>query len=217
MAWRSVLIVLAICAGSATSAQTFQSCTKSEQAIISDALAGSKSIALRAAANVGNNEIYERWFGKFSFQNGELVRRNLKAIVSAIRTGQITAQCDNVGDDGCDSDIYAWVYADEPYLIHLCPNFFQLPAMAQLNPGDPKSENGTRDGTIIHEISHFFRVAGTEDLCYARDVCSRMAERRPDDAVANADSYQYFAEDISHFYINDPDGLIAVADQEGRP
>ncbi|MEJ6398862.1 M35 family metallo-endopeptidase [Yoonia sp. 208BN28-4] len=212
-----LIIALGLCVGTQAAAQTFASCTKAEQAIVGDALTGSKAIALRAAANVGNNDIYERWFGKFSLRNGELVRRNLKAVVTAIRTGQITAQCDNVGFDGCERDTYAWVYPDEPYLVHLCPNFFTLPTMTQLSPGDPKSENGTREGTMIHEISHFFRVAGTDDVCYSRQVCSDMAARDASDALINADSYQYFAEDVSHFFINDPTGLISVADQDGRP
>ncbi len=216
MGLRGTLVSLVLICGSAASAQTFQSCTKAEIAVIGDALTGSKAISLTAAANVGYNEIYERWFGKFTPQTGELVRRNLKAIVTAIRTGAITAQCDNVGFDGCERETYAWVYPDEPYLVHICPNFFTLPGMDELDPGDAKSDNGTREGTIIHEVSHFFRVAGTDDLCYSREVCTGMAARRPADAVANADSYQYFTEDISHFYINNPSGVIPMVDQEGR-
>jgi peptidyl-Lys metalloendopeptidase len=202
---------LATSVGAIASAQTYQSCTKSEQVIVGKALTDSKRLALTAAANVGENVIYEEWFGKFSPQNGELVRRNLKSVVTAIRTGSVTATCDNVGFDGCEPGTYAWVYPDEPFEIHFCPAFFDMPSMSDYNNGDVIDDNGTREGTVIHEMSHFYRTADTDDICYARDVCARLATRRPQDVVQNADSYQYFAEDVSYFYVTNPEGQIMSA------
>ena len=154
---------------------------------------------MTAAAAVDDTIEYERWFGKFSPSAAERVRRNLKSIAVAIRTGAVTAQCDPVGFDACEQSTYAFVYPNEPYLIHLCPNFFRQPVMSQLRPGTHRSDNGTRAGTIIHEISHFTIVARTEDECYSRSECGSMAERDASRAVQNADSYQYYVEDITHF------------------
>jgi peptidyl-Lys metalloendopeptidase len=199
--------------GASASAQTYRSCTKSEQVIVGKALTDSKRLALIAAANVGNNAIFEVWFGKYTPEHGELVRRNLKSVVSAIRTGAVTATCTNVAFDGCEPGTYAWVYPDQPFEIHFCPPFFDMPSLSEYRAGEDIDDNGTREGTVIHEMSHFYRTAETEDICYARDVCSRLALRRPQDVVQNADSYQYFAEDVSYFYAINPNGQILSASE----
>ena len=174
-------------------------CTKEQETTIKSAIVDAKRLTVNAAAAVGDTIEYRRWFGKYSPSNGEQVRANLKNIARAIRSGTVTGQCDDVGFDACESSTYAFVYVDEPYLIHLCPNFFRQPTMAQLRPGTHRSDNGTRAGTIIHEISHFTTVARTEDECYSRSECGTMAEQDARRAVQNADSYQYFVEDITHF------------------
>jgi peptidyl-Lys metalloendopeptidase len=212
----SFIIFASLALSTAAQAQVFQSCTKSEQVIVGKALGDSKRLALTAAANVGENAIYETWFGKFTSQNSELVRSNLKSIVSAIRTGSVTAVCDSVGPDGCEAGTFAWVYPDEPFEVHFCPQFFEMPSMTDYRPGAAKDENGTREGTVVHEISHFQRAASTDDNCYARDVCADMAIRSPQDAVENADSYQYFAEDVGYFYAADPKADINTASQEAN-
>lgn len=181
---------------------TFPGCTKQEAQGIRTAIADAKALAVVAAASVGDTPIYGRWFGKYSPSKAEDVRRNMKAIVSGIRTGAVTAVCNPIGTGACEEETYAFVYDDEPYIIHICPHFFTLPKMADLEPGTDNSDNGTRSGTIIHEISHFLTVAGTDDECYSRSECSRMARRTSDRAVINADSYQYFAEDVTYYTIN---------------
>jgi peptidyl-Lys metalloendopeptidase len=51
----------------------------------------------------------------------------------------------------------------------------------------------------VHEISHFLRVARTDDHCYSRPVCQQMAREDAARAIDNADSYQYFTEDVTYF------------------
>jgi peptidyl-Lys metalloendopeptidase len=174
-------------------------CTKAQEATVKVAIADAKRLAVTAAAAVGDSVEYARWFGKYSPANAEQVRANLKSIARAVRTGAVTAQCDPVGYDACEADTYAFVYEDEAYLIHLCPNFFRQPTMAQLRPDTRRGDNGTRAGTIIHELSHFLVVARTTDECYSRSECAPMADRDARRAIQNADSYQYFVEDITHF------------------
>ena len=178
-------------------------CNAAEAAIIDDALATAKDLTLAAAVAVGDTRHYARWFGVYSSLNAEKVRASLKTMASAIRSGAVTVECNEVlGPDsrvGCAEGEYAWVFSDEPYLIHLCPSFFDLPSMAQLRPRSTAGSNGTRAGTIIHELSHFFNVAETEDHCYTRRDCSIMARTDPGRAIENADSYQYFSEDVSYY------------------
>jgi peptidyl-Lys metalloendopeptidase len=180
-------------------AQSYQGCNAAETRIIDQSLRSAKDLTLKAAAAVGDTPDYHRWFGTYSQANAEEVRANLKAIVTAIRGGGVTAHCEEIAEDGCSAGEYAWVYADEPYLMHLCPAFFDLPVLERLQPGSRRSENGTREGTLVHEISHFLRVARTDDHCYSRSVCQQMAREDAVRTIDNADSYQYFTEDVTYF------------------
>ncbi len=180
-------------------AQQFAGCTKAERGVIEASLERSERLALAAATAIGPTPVYTRWFGKFSPSTGEVVRRNLKSVVAAIRTGQVKTECVNVGYGLCDADTYAFVDPDVPYEVKLCPRFFVMDTMKDLNDASAAEGNGTRAGTIIHEITHFTTVAGTDDICYSREVCTDMAFESPQDALMNADSYQYFVEDVTYF------------------
>lgn len=180
-------------------AQTHAGCSAQQSAVVDDALHAAKDLSLKAAVGVGDTPQYARWFGRHTVQNAERVRRNLKSVVTAIRSGAVTAQCEPRYMGGCSSGEYAFVYAAVPYVMHLCPAFFNLPHLAALQPGAQRSENGTREGTIVHELTHFRIVADTEDHCYSRSMCSDMARTNPRRAIDNADSYQYFTEDVTYF------------------
>ena len=198
---RLVLLAWVISLGLATPvlANNFQNCSPHERQIIGQSLDMAKELTLLAAESVGDTREYERWFGEYSAENAEQVRAGLKAIVSAIRRGRVTAACERIEPDGCAIGEYAYVYSDRPYLMHLCPSFFELPSMSGLRPGTRQSDFGTREGTVIHELSHFVTVAGTSDHCYSRSDCSLMAIDAPELAIENADSFQYFTEDVSYF------------------
>ncbi len=174
-----------------------EGCSKTQSQMIKIALASAKRLTVTAAANVYDDPVFETWFGKYSPAAGEVVRANLKSIARAIRTGAVTARCGRVSRDDCEIGTYAYVFSDAAYLINLCPPFFQQPTMKDLRPETERGNNGTRAGTLIHELSHFLVVAETEDHCYSRTECSEMAERDSGRALDNADSYQYFAEDIA--------------------
>jgi peptidyl-Lys metalloendopeptidase len=48
--------------------------------------------------------------------------------------------------------------------------------------------------TLIHEMSHFTVVAGTDDWAYGESAAAKLAKNNPTKAVDNADSHEYFAE-----------------------
>ena len=173
-----------------------EGCSKAQEASVKTAVAVAKRLAVTAAANVRDDEHYSKWFGNYSPAAAETVRANFKSIARAIRTGGVTARCGRVGREDCEIETYAYVFSDEAFLVHICPPFFDQPHMRTFNPGTEDGENGSKGGTIVHEISHFVVVAQTEDHCYSRSECSDMAIRDPNRAIENADSYQYFAEDI---------------------
>lgn len=150
---------------SVVAAETSINCTKTELGQFIAARDRAAHLALVATAAIGPNPAYTRWFGHYNAKSAEVVRRNLKAVVHVLRNETVTAQCRNIGEELCDGDTYAFVDKDETYLINLCPNFFGMETMKQLTALTVRSGNGTRGGTLIHEISHFAGVADTEDIC----------------------------------------------------
>jgi peptidyl-Lys metalloendopeptidase len=196
---RFVLIICTTFLSTAVAAENFEGCNKEQLHIVDTAFRNAKDLTLRASTAVGDTPEYERWFGTYSNANAETVRANLKSIVGAIRSGNVIAHCDPSGFDGCEGGTYAWVYPNEHFLMHLCPPFFTLPPLTALQPGARRSDNGTREGTIVHELSHFIRVADTDDHCYSRRECAEMATNDVRRALDNADSYQYFTEDATYY------------------
>ena len=193
----SLLLSLAL-AGPAL-ADTAVTCTKVESGRFAAAVARAETLTIRATAAIGPNRTFTRWFGPHTPKSGEAVRQNLKAIAAALRSGQVQGICRNAGEDLCDGDTFAFVDKEEPLTVNLCPNFFAMDTFKQLSDVTVADGTGTRAGTLIHEISHFTVVADTEDHCYSRRACAAMALSAPGDALTNADSYQYFVEDVTYF------------------
>lgn len=175
--------------------RSFESCTKPDEKLADAAIGGSLELARRAAAAVGDSDEYLRWFGAWNRDRQEVVRANLKAIHRELRADEVKAVCLPAADLDCKDGTYAFVLYDRPRVIHLCPSFFAMPSMEDARAGRGDLENGTREGTIIHEVSHFLSTAQTGDECYSRTECGHMA-RDAERAITNADSYQYFAEDV---------------------
>jgi len=121
---------------------------------------------------------YEEWFGAYDSPNYSTVTTNFVALNSAFTTRTVSFHCD------CDSSAFAFVYPTRPYEIHLCKAFWNA----------PMTGTDSKGGTLVHEMSHFDVVANTDDLVYGQVACRQMADTRPQDAIRNADSHEYFAE-----------------------
>jgi peptidyl-Lys metalloendopeptidase len=106
------------------------------------------------------------------------VKGNFSAISDAMSNKDITVDCK------CKQNYYAYVYPNDPYKIYVCRAFWNAP----LNGTDSKA------GTLVHEMSHFNVVAGTDDVVYGQTGARNLALSNPDDAIRNADSHEYFAE-----------------------
>ena len=162
-------------------------CTSSEQNTILSALAAAEhistasSIALHNRPNRTDYDRYIEWFGTYAETRYNTVTNNMENIFSAIINETITFNCD--GPD-CESGTYAYVFPSKPYEIFLCGSFWTAP----LTGTDSQS------GTIVHEMSHFNTVAETEDHRYGQTDCRDLAINDPAEAIENADSHEYFAE-----------------------
>jgi peptidyl-Lys metalloendopeptidase len=84
----------------------------------------------------------------------------------------------------CKHYYYAYGYPNKPYTIYLCKVFW----LASLSGTD------SQGGTLIHEMSHFTLVAGTNDYVYGQAGARNLAITNPNNAINNADNHEYFAE-----------------------
>ncbi|WP_196139728.1 M35 family metallo-endopeptidase [Aliikangiella sp. G2MR2-5] len=157
------------------------SCTNSEQSTILSALAAAKDMANDSVTYLNGNSAgsrYTTWFGTYSSTRWNTVAGNFDAIKDALDNKPKTFDC------GCNQSYFAYVYPNQPYKIYLCRAFWS----ASLTGTDSKG------GTIIHEMSHFNAVAGTDDIVYGQSGAKNLAISDPNKAVTNADSHEYFAE-----------------------
>ena len=121
---------------------------------------------------------YATWFGAKTTTRYNKVSSNFTNIKGAMDTASVNFNC------GCKKQYYAYVYPNQPYNIYLCRIYWTAP----LTGTDSKA------GTLIHEMSHFTIVAGTDDWVYGQSGARNLATTNPDHAVDNADSHEYFAE-----------------------
>ena len=123
---------------------------------------------------------YTTWFGAYTAARYGTAQQHFVAIDSAMDQsgGQIKINC------GCNQNYYAYVYPTKPYDIFVCKAFWSAP-----NTG-----TDSRAGTLVHEMSHFNVVAGTDDVVYGQSGAKSLAISNPDGALNNADSHEYFAE-----------------------
>jgi peptidyl-Lys metalloendopeptidase len=133
-----------------------------------------------ATASRSTNVRYKTWFGNYSSSNYATVQSHFNSLKNAFAGQTFQLNCDCASDNS----LYAYVYTNQPYHVHLCGAFFAAPATG----------TDSKAGTLVHETSHFTVVAGTNDYAYGQTACKRLATKTPNKAINNADSHEYFAE-----------------------
>ncbi len=146
--------------------------------------------ALDAASGITNNsssyltvdkpdgQRYRSWFGAYDTSRWNQAETHFSKIKDAIDNKPLTFDC------GCKQSYFAYVYPDQPYKVYLCKSFWTAPVTG----------TDSRAGTIVHELSHFNVVAGTDDLGYGQTNARNLASTDPVKALNNADNHEYFAE-----------------------
>jgi peptidyl-Lys metalloendopeptidase len=161
---------------------TFNACSTTRQSQLVSARNESKIYASNAenyllANNQGSR--YTTWFGVFSSTRYNTIKSHFTAISNAMDTAGVQFDCTCT-----QTNVYAYVYPNQPYKIFLCGAFWAAP----LTGTDSKA------GTLIHEMSHFDVVANTDDYAYGQTAARNLAASNPDQAIRNADNHEYFAE-----------------------
>ncbi|KAB7770070.1 M35 family metallo-endopeptidase [Xanthomonas maliensis] len=160
------------------------SSTRTSQAATAVDAARTYSQNARNYLNAGSTGArYTTWFGAYNASRYSRVSSNFVNIDNALdqNNGQLTINC------SCEADLasaYAYVYPNQPYEIHVCNAFWNAPVRGTDSKG----------GTLVHETSHFTVVAGTNDVVYGQSGARSLASSNPAQAITNADSHEYFAE-----------------------
>jgi peptidyl-Lys metalloendopeptidase len=179
-----------------TGADTFTGCTAAEQTAVQAAIdkACLEAIAAAAAAqqvvtNAAGDANWIEWFGAFNAARATTVRDNWNAIRDAICPTASSKKNEYVCHGGaCSPGVFAYTLPiTNPNTIYLCDGFW--------NAGNVPGRFDSRSGTLIHEMSHL--KAGTSDFAYGTTNCRDLATNNPANAIANADNYEYYAEDLN--------------------
>jgi len=165
-----------------TGSTSFNKCSASQQSSLVTARTDASNYAANALSYLTagtQGPRFTTWFGVYNSSRYNTVKSHFTTIKSAMDTASVTFDC------GCKKkNVYAYVYANQPYKIYLCGVFWTAPATG----------TDSKAGTLIHEMSHFTVVAGTDDWAYGQTAAKNLAISNPSQAVDNADSHEYFAE-----------------------
>jgi peptidyl-Lys metalloendopeptidase len=161
---------------------SFTSCSPTRQSQLLTARTDASNYSADALAyfnaNIQGNR-YITWFGAYLLSRYNTVKSHFTNITSAMDTASVHFDCTCT-----DPNVYAYVYPSQPYNIYLCGAFWPSPATG----------SDSKAGTLIHEMSHFTVVAGTQDWVYGKAASQNLAITDPAKAVTNADNHEYFAE-----------------------
>ena len=158
----------------------FSKCTTTQQQTVTQAVSAATTMANGADAYMAGalGARYTKWFGATDSARVSKVRANFAAIKDGFVNKPITVDC------GCKKTYYAYVYPTQPYTIYVCKAFWTA----------PMTGTDSKGGTLVHEMSHFNVVAGTDDWVYGQSGAASLAISDPSKAVDNADSHEYFSE-----------------------
>ena len=165
---------------------TFDSCSASRQQVLNSALSAAENIAITArndlaatpTASRSGAQRYGEWFGPATTNRWNTIQNHFNKIADATSNRTINFDC------SCNDNFFAYVFSDQPYDVYLCSVFWLVPTTG----------TDSKAGTIIHELSHFTVVANTDDHVYGQSGARSLANSNPSQAIFNADSHEYFAE-----------------------
>ena len=160
---------------------SYANCTATQQSTVASAISAAKTMSNGSVSYMSRTTMgprYTKWFGTVNSTRVSTVRSHFNNIKNAFDTKNVVVDC------GCRDNYYAYVYPTQPYRIYVCNAFWSA----------PMTGTDSKGGTLVHEMSHFNVVAGTDDHAYGQSAAASLAISNPSKAVDNADSHEYFAE-----------------------
>ncbi|KAI0646095.1 hypothetical protein C8Q79DRAFT_646358 [Trametes meyenii] len=165
----------------------FANCTVAETRAIQNAIPLSTRYVAAAARELGSKERYGdnyvHWFGTPNAQRFSVVQ----SCFEGLRTNNFTDYSFTCNSPECTTYNAEYAFVDNMKfgIIHLCRGFFAA----------PESGRNSQASTIVHEATHFWRNAYTDDIARGVSGAEQLARVRPDLAVKNAENYEFFAAD----------------------
>ncbi|KAK7040255.1 hypothetical protein VNI00_009721 [Paramarasmius palmivorus] len=166
----------------------FSNCTNQEQAAIAkavpsaDIFANLSASALYPDQNLYNKTllqfstdggpIYQTWFGQFAANR----YKNATGHFTNITRHPFENYTYACNSEECTDTIFAYVFPDQFGTVNLCGAFWKAPLVGE----------DSQAGTLIHESTHFFAVAGTVDIVYGAKKAAQLAATNPLLALGNA-------------------------------
>ena len=144
---------------------------------------------------------YSRWFGTHDDSEPEFgsdewgLNDNARVYETVIATAKRafgpvqTIRC------GCapefDERTAAHAEVGTTYTMHFCDKFFKLPLF---------DASGSQVGAMAHEYTHYNAFyPGTADYLYGYQAVQTLAKEHRDEAVRNADNFEYFYTDTTPY------------------
>lgn len=161
----------------------YNRCSATQQTTLQQAVTQATNYSSAATTYLGGTASatprYVQWFGEYSTAGWNTASAHFTSTRNAFQTQNLVFDCK------CKKrNVYAYVYPNRPYEIFLCGAFWAAPLAGTDSQG----------GTLIHEMTHFTVVAGTDDWAYGQIAAANLAATDPARALDNADSHEYFAE-----------------------
>jgi peptidyl-Lys metalloendopeptidase len=158
-------------------------CSASQQTTLQQAVTAATHYATAAHSYLSGSpsatQRYVKWFGAFSSGGWNTAKAHFAATQNAFTSQPLTLDCK------CKKrSVYAYVYPTQPYKIYVCGAFWNA----------PMTGTDSKGGTLVHEMTHFNVVAGTDDWAYGQANAAALAASDPVKALNNADNHEYFAE-----------------------
>lgn len=169
---------------------SFSGCASGEQSALNTARGNATTYSSGAKTYLSGHSAstagprYTTWFGSPTTSLYSTVSDHFTTELAAFQNAAIVFDCGTCRSDPNYNSYYAYVYSTQPYKIYLCGAFWSAGATG----------TDSKAGTLVHEMSHFNVVAGTNDNAYGQTACKKLAQKNPRKAVDNADSHEYFAE-----------------------
>ncbi|OBZ68366.1 Peptidyl-Lys metalloendopeptidase [Grifola frondosa] len=162
---------------------TYNGCSSSEQSGLVAAASAAQSYVAEALSYLQTHTAatprYTTWFGSYTSSRHSTVLQHYTNMNSNDYSSySFDCTCTDAGT-------YAYVYPqDITPTVYLCGAFWRAPTTGTDSKG----------GTLVHESSHFVLNAGTQDYVYGQTAAKSLALSNPSEAIMNADSHEYFAE-----------------------
>lgn len=159
----------------------FNGCNEEQKDALRSALDRTDKSLTDLLGRFDRNELggyVKAWFGD---NDPDTVRERyakIRAMLDRPRT--VVLSCE---ERKCDHDLYGYSQGNS---ISVCPDFFASKLADGYN---------SMAGTLIHEFSHSY--ADTDDHAYGMGDVRILAHAHPEQAIENADSYQYLFEAVT--------------------